>query len=154
MRPEGSDRVYSRVSQEDLKTIASSLLETYGDEKVWLFFGEIGAGKTTLIKALAESLGVAGGMSSPTFSIINEYETENGAKIFHFDFYRIREEAEALDIGVEEYFYSGSYCFIEWPEKIPSLIPDNHVAVRITGEDAEHRTIVISIHDRKEENWI
>lgn len=154
MRPEGSDLVYTRVSQESLTTIASELLEKYGNERVWLFFGEIGAGKTTFIKTLAASLGVEGGMSSPTFSIINEYETEGGAKIFHFDFYRIREEAEALDIGVEEYFYSGSHCFIEWPEKIPSLIPDNYMAVRITGEDAEHRTIVISFHDRKEENWI
>lgn len=144
MHPEARERVYTRVNLGSLKKLAYQLPGLYGQEKVWLFFGDMGAGKTTLIKAIAEGLGVKEAMSSPTFSIINEYVTERGTKIFHFDFYRIRNEAEAYDIGVEEYFYSGSYCFIEWPEKIPSLIPPQHIAIRITSEDAEHRTIVIN----------
>lgn len=153
MYPDGTDRVYSGVDLAGLNRLARQLVQEYGDEKVWLFFGEMGVGKTTLIKAIGKELGVTDTMSSPTFSIINEYVAGN-KRVFHFDFYRIRNEAEALDIGVEEYFYSGNYCFIEWPEKIPSLIPDKHVVIRMTNEDAVHRTIVISIHDRKEKNWV
>ena len=92
--------------------------------------GRNGAGKTTLIKAICEELGVEDQASSPTFSIVNEYATTRGP-VFHFDFYRIKSEQEAMDLGYEEYFYSGHPCFVEWPELIPSLIPDNAIAITI-----------------------
>lgn len=154
MHPDGYSRVYSRVTLADLKTVTGQLLNQYGQYTIWLFYGDMGAGKTTLIKALGDALGVTDTVSSPTFAIINEYLTGSGKKIFHFDFYRIRHETEAYDIGVEEYFYSGSPCFVEWPERIPSLIPEVHIAIRITREDSTYRTIAISVHDRKEENGI
>jgi tRNA threonylcarbamoyladenosine biosynthesis protein TsaE len=154
MHPERKGGVYPRVTLANLASVAQELLKQYGQVPVWLFYGDMGAGKTTLIKAIGRELGIGDTMSSPTFSIINEYLAGGAKKIFHFDFYRILKETEALDLGVEEYFYSGNYCFIEWPEKVPSLIPEAHVTVRITSEDAEHRTIVTSIHDREEENRI
>lgn len=95
------------------------------------FYGEMGAGKTTLIKAICEKLGVEGTTSSPTFSIINEYVNNNGDSLFHFDFYRINNETEAYDFGYEEYFYSGNLCFIEWPEKIERLLPIPHYRIQI-----------------------
>src|SRR5690606_3148186 len=112
-----------------------------GDCRVWLFYGEMGSGKTTLIKALCAQLGVRDGMSSPTFSIVNEYLAADGRKVYHFDYYRIKSEAEAYDIGSEEYFYSGDMCFIEWPEKIPSLIPADRAEVHITVDNQDNRTI-------------
>jgi len=90
----------------------------------------MGAGKTTLIKSLCECLGVKEPATSPTFSIVNEYQG-GSSKIYHFDFYRLKNQSEALDLGYEEYFYSGSYCFIEWPEKIPDLWPDHYIRVDI-----------------------
>ena len=106
------------VSQDKLGRVALELLSAAGDINVWLFFGEMGSGKTTLIKAVGKALGVTEGMSSPTFSIVNEYEAGDGRKIYHFDLYRLKDEKEVFDIGAEEYFYSDAYCFIEWPEKI------------------------------------
>lgn len=114
----------------DLPVIARRLLDALKDYPVWLFYGEMGAGKTTLIKAICEELGVEDQASSPTFSIVNEYATTRGP-VFHFDFYRIKSEQEAMDLGYEEYFYSGHPCFVEWPELIPSLIPDNAVKIAI-----------------------
>jgi tRNA threonylcarbamoyladenosine biosynthesis protein TsaE len=154
MHPEGKGQIYPRVTLASLRSVTHQLLGQYGQYPVWLFFGDMGAGKTTLIKTIGTELGIEDTVSSPTFSIINEYRTGAEEKIFHFDFYRILKETEAMDLGVEEYFYSGNYCFVEWPEKIPSLIPDTYVAIRIIPEDAEHRTIVTSIHDRKEENGL
>ena len=151
MHPDGS-RVYSKITLADLEGVALDLVTHYKDYMVWLFVGEMGAGKTTLIKVLGKLLGVKDMISSPTFSIVNEYEAGSGQKLFHFDFYRIRQEAEAYDIGVEEYFDSGNYCFVEWPEKIPSLIPAGHVKIDITHEDKEHRTIAITVHDGEEKN--
>ena len=102
----------------------------------------MGAGKTTLIKALCESLGTAEPVTSPTFSIVNEYIGES-RKIYHFDFYRLKNQTEALDLGYEEYFYSGAYCFIEWPEKIPDLLPEHYISVQIqvTGNNSRQITI-------------
>ena len=100
-------------------------------QKVVLFHGEMGAGKTTFIKALAKSLGVNDTTGSPTFSLVNEYKTANNQTIYHFDVYRLKSETEAYDMGMDEYLYSGNYCFIEWAEKIPSLIPDDHSTVTI-----------------------
>jgi tRNA threonylcarbamoyladenosine biosynthesis protein TsaE len=140
--------IFHEVSQDDLNEIALQVIAKAADTKVWLFKGEMGSGKTTFIKVLGAALGVADHMSSPTFSIVNEYLAKDGRKIYHFDFYRIKNEAEAYDIGTEEYFYSGNYCFIEWPEKIRSLIPAERVELVITPENQTHRTIAISVHDR------
>jgi tRNA threonylcarbamoyladenosine biosynthesis protein TsaE len=98
---------------------------------VILFHGEMGVGKTTLIKQLCKTLGVTSTTSSPTFSLVNEYETIDNQVVYHFDFYRLKNEMEALDMGADDYFYSGNWCFIEWAEKIPSLIPDKHAVITI-----------------------
>jgi len=150
---EVSQRLYQHVTLTGLPAIAEEMMNDAEDTKVWLFTGEMGAGKTTLIKFLCRKLGVADTMSSPTFSIINEYATDGG-RVFHFDFFRIRNEAEAFDIGTEEYFYSGNYCFVEWPEKIPGLIPPEYVHIKIDLESQTLRTIALSFHDGKEKNRI
>ena len=145
--------VFRSVTLSDLRAIAQRIVEELAEFKVWLFYGEMGSGKTTLIKEICREAGVADVMSSPTFSIVNEYETAGG-QAFHFDFYRIKNETEAYDIGTDEYFYSGSPCFVEWPEKIPSLIPSKHASIDLQVENNTKRTIVISFHDGKEENRI
>ena len=120
----------------ELPAIAKQLLQSFDGEKVVAFHGVMGAGKTTLIKALCEALGVQDTISSPTFSIVNEYRTIKGEKIYHFDFYRIKSVEEAYDMGYEEYFYSKAYCFIEWPEKIEELMPLNYekIGIEVKGE--------------------
>jgi tRNA threonylcarbamoyladenosine biosynthesis protein TsaE len=100
-------------------------------KKIILFNGEMGVGKTTLIKQLCKSLGVEDATSSPTFSLVNEYYTNKNEIVYHFDFYRLNKETEALDMGVDDYLYSGNWCFIEWSEKIASLIPEEHSTVTI-----------------------
>lgn len=115
---------------ENIAAAAKQIIEQSGTQKVFLLNGEMGAGKTTLIKALCKALGADDNISSPTFSIVNEYRIPKG-KIYHFDFYRLKNQAEAMDMGCEEYFYSGEYCFIEWPEKIPDLIPEKYVNIAI-----------------------
>jgi|SRR5688572_16788168 len=134
------------VSQDpdSLPGIAAKLLEEAGAQRVFALYGEMGAGKTTFIKALCRQLGVNEIVASPTFNIVNEYETENGETIYHFDFYRIKSESEAFDLGYENYLYSGNYCFMEWPEKIASLLPKRFAAVHITTNGAE-RVITLSV---------
>lgn len=110
-------------SLDEINEVAQKIL-AQNPKKVILFNGEMGAGKTTFIKAFSKLLGVKDTMSSPTFSLVNEYQTSQNQKIFHFDVYRIKSEDEALDMGIEEYLYSGNWCFIEWSEKIPNLIPE------------------------------
>src|SRR5687768_14309217 len=110
---------------------------------VVVFEGEMGAGKTTFIKAICRELGVTDAVSSPTFSIVNEYETTGKRRLYHFDFYRINNEQEALDIGTLEYFESGDLCFIEWPSQIPNLLPDHYLLVTITASPEGHRTITL-----------
>ena len=120
---------------KSIKTInetARQFIKQIGDGTVFAFNGTMGAGKTTFIKAICEELGVTETVNSPTFSIVNEYETEDGRIIYHFDCYRINKMEEALEIGVEEYLYSGNLCFIEWSENIASLLPDSVVNVEIT----------------------
>lgn len=112
-----------------------------GDGKIWIFKGEMGAGKTTLIKSIAKSLGVQNGVSSPTFSIVNEYQSVTEGVVYHFDFYRIDDPREALEIGVEEYFYSGKICLIEWAEKIAQFLPDKFFLVSIEPETKSRRKI-------------
>lgn len=111
------------------------LLKNFSSCRVFAFYGEMGAGKTTIIKEICRQLGVKENeMSSPTFALINEYRSAEGIQVFHFDFYRIKDEAEVFDLGYEDYFYSGNYCFIEWPEKIPNILPANCVKVQIKVE--------------------
>jgi len=120
---------------EDVPKAAESLLKSIAtDKRILLFDAPMGAGKTTFIKALCAVLGVEENVSSPTFSIVNEYHGTDGP-IYHFDFYRLKDEQEAYDLGYEEYFYSGNYCLVEWPQKIPNLLPDNalFIEIRITG---------------------
>lgn len=131
------------IQIQDVKEIpdaAKRLLNFSSGEKVFLFEGDMGAGKTTLIKAICEELGVLDAASSPTYSIVNEYDYLSG-KVFHFDFFRIKDESEAYDLGFEEYLYSGNYCFIEWPERIINLWPENYLKVEIDQTGDQHRTI-------------
>ncbi|MBE9481894.1 MAG: tRNA (adenosine(37)-N6)-threonylcarbamoyltransferase complex ATPase subunit type 1 TsaE [Bacteroidetes bacterium] len=118
-------------SVDNLDKVAIKLLNTYPDIRIFAFYGKMGSGKTTFIKSLCKISGVTDIVNSPTFSIINEYKTDGGDSIFHFDFYRIKKQEEVLDIGYEDYFFSGSYCFIEWPEKVENLLPENTVRVII-----------------------
>ncbi len=119
-----------KYEESELQVVAKELLLQFGDAKTWLFDGEMGAGKTTLIKAVCAELGVKDTMGSPTFSIINEYKTRRET-ICHFDFYRIEDSAELINIGVEEYFFSGNRCFIEWPEAVNDFLPDNYLKISI-----------------------
>jgi len=119
----------------ELSAVAQKLIKAFDDKKVIAFSGEMGAGKTTLIKAICEELGVKQTISSPTFSIVNEYLSSSGKKIYHFDFYRINTISEAYDMGYEEYFYSDAYCFIEWPEKIAELLPEEILKINISVKD-------------------
>jgi tRNA threonylcarbamoyladenosine biosynthesis protein TsaE len=121
-------------SLAELPLAAKSLLEFCGGNKVIAFYGAMGSGKTTFIKAICQAIGVSENVSSPTFALINEYRDDKAEPVFHFDFYRIKDEKEAADIGVDEYFYSGHYCFIEWPEKVLNLLPEDCVKVFINLE--------------------
>ena len=109
--------------------------------------GRMGAGKTTFSKSLCAELGVMDMVQSPTFSLVNEYETEKGETIYHFDFYRVTQAEEALNIGVEEYFYSGNLCLIEWPENISELIPEEYLKIEIEVQGDESRMIKLTKHD-------
>lgn len=117
-------------SLEDIASVAE-IVVAQNPKKVILFHGEMGAGKTTFIKQLCKTLGVTEATSSPTFSLVNEYQTIDNQIIYHFDFYRLKNEIEALDMGADDYFYSGNWCFIEWAEKIPNLIPEEHSVITI-----------------------
>ena len=120
-----------RFKEEDIKQAAKQFVEGMGENTVFAFYGKMGAGKTTFIKAVCEEMGVADTVTSPTFAIVNEYEAANGRPIYHFDFYRIKKVSEAYDMGCEEYFYSGHLCFIEWPELIEEVLPEETVNVTI-----------------------
>lgn len=126
----------------DLQQAAKQIIEHYPADRVFLFYGQMGAGKTTFIKVLCETLGVQEGTSSPTFSIVNEYQGQLGP-IYHFDFYRLKDEQEAFDMGYEEYFYSNNYCFVEWPEKIANLLPEDARVIEITVDEQQQRLITI-----------
>ncbi len=125
----------------DLQEAAIQLLEFAEEETIFLFEGEMGAGKTTFIKAICEALAVKDVVSSPTFSIVNEYQGKHGRRIFHFDFYRIEDPQEAYDLGYEEYFYSGDVCLVEWPERIRDLLPTAYVQVSITATAPDTRLL-------------
>lgn len=115
---------------DQIQETAEQILNS-NPNKIILFNGEMGVGKTTLIKQLCKTLGVHDATSSPTFSLVNEYEIAGGKKVYHFDFYRIKQETEALDMGVDDYLYSGNWCFIEWSEKIANLLPEEYSTINI-----------------------
>lgn len=130
-------------NKENLAAAARKFVDEMGENRVFAFYGKMGAGKTTFIKAICEALGVEDVVTSPTFAIVNEYADAGGNPVYHFDFYRIKNLKEAYDIGCEEYFYSGYPCFIEWPELVEELLPEDVVAVRIEVHDDESRIITI-----------
>lgn len=155
MRPDGKGIAFENVNLNELEKLAEKLIRETGTNRVIIFNGEMGSGKTTFIKAIGRVLGVKDSMSSPTFSIVNEYETGAGERIYHFDFYRLKNELEAYDIGAEEYIDSGAYCLIEWPDKAPGLLPEKYSEVSITKTaDDQKRTIAFTNHERKEETGI
>ena len=131
---------------EQLEEAAKAIIEAGKDTDAWLFIGEMGAGKTTLIKAICEVKGVLDEVNSPTFSIVNEYLTADDETLYHFDFYRLEQEEEALDIGIEEYFYSGNVCLMEWPERVEGLLPDTFLRIDITENTDHTRTIKLTMH--------
>lgn len=130
-------------SLADLPGVANQLLNFAGNQRVFIFEGDMGAGKTTFIKTFCQVLGVKDVVSSPTYSIVNEYESVNGS-VYHFDFYRIKDIQEAYDLGYEEYFYGNGICLIEWPERVEELLPDDFIKVEITIIDESQRTITFS----------
>lgn len=132
-----------RYRLDEIEDAARQIIAEAGSEKIWILQGEMGAGKTTLIKALAKEMHVTDQVSSPTFGLVNEYETLPVGRIFHFDFYRLDDPTEALDIGIEEYFYSGDYCWIEWAEKIAQFLPEDFLLIRIISESDQYRTITL-----------
>ena len=129
-------------SIEEIQQVAHKIISENPHKEI-LFHGEMGAGKTTVIKALAKELGVTQATSSPTFSLVNEYSTENNGVVYHFDVYRLKNESEALDFGIDDYLYSGNWCFIEWPEKIPNLLPDEYSEIFISVIPDGKRKIVM-----------
>lgn len=133
-----------KIEIESLATIdnaARQFLAEIGENRLLAFYGNMGAGKTTFTVALCKALGVQDSVSSPTFAIVNEYRCADGAPLFHFDFYRIKNNAEAVDIGVEDYFYSGEMCIMEWPENIEDLLPEETKKIRISVNPDLSRTI-------------
>ena len=129
-------------SLDEMGKAAQEFVAAMGDRTVFAFYGKMGAGKTTFIKAVCEELGVEDVINSPTFAIVNEYVDGNGEPVYHFDFYRIKKEQEVLDIGYEDYVYSGHVCFMEWPELIENLLPDDAVKVTIEEEKDGSRKVV------------
>lgn len=129
-------------SLDKIADAAREFVEQIGDKRVFAFYGGMGAGKTTFIKAVCEQLGVKDAVTSPTFAIVNEYASDFGP-VYHFDFYRIKNLGEVMDLGFEDYAYSGNFCLMEWPELIEDLLPDNTVNVHIAETDNGMRTITI-----------
>lgn len=127
-------------SLENLPEVAAELIASV-ENKTLLFYGQMGVGKTTLIKEICKQLGVLDTISSPTFSLVNEYQTSKEEKVFHFDFYRIEEEEEALDMGIEEYFDNNAWCLVEWPENIENLLPLDAIQIHLSILNDDQRNI-------------
>lgn len=134
---------YTIPSIDVIDEVAKALLNDFPNYKTLAFRGEMGIGKTTFIKALCHQLGVSDTVNSPSFAIVNEYNSPKGETIYHFDFYRIKQPEEAFDMGYEDYFFSGAYCFVEWPEKIESLLPSHRLELHFS--EIEHNIRVITI---------
>lgn len=135
------ERIYTL---EELPEVAKEIIQ-FSKSHIYLFYGNMGIGKTTLIKELCKQLGVKDTVSSPTFGIVNEYDSEKGT-IYHFDFYRIENQEEAMDIGIDEYFYSGQPVFIEWPEKISGFLPESYLKITLEKQQDNKRHITLSQH--------
>lgn len=133
-------------SLADLPKVAAAIIAFASEEKIWVLMGDMGAGKTTLSKAIGKALGIVDTVHSPTFSIVNEYLTETDDTVFHFDFYRLEAPEEALSIGVEDYLYSGNLCLIEWPQKIGGLLPEKFLKIEIEDLGDESRNYKLSKH--------
>jgi tRNA threonylcarbamoyladenosine biosynthesis protein TsaE len=130
-------------TKRELSKAVRKLLKYTGENKLLAFYGSMGAGKTTIIKAICKSLGATDAVTSPTFTLVNEYITPDGDSLYHIDFYRIKKRDEVFDFGIEEYLSSGSYCFMEWPELIEDILPPETVKVRITVRPDEVRILEI-----------
>ncbi|HSM46650.1 MAG TPA: tRNA (adenosine(37)-N6)-threonylcarbamoyltransferase complex ATPase subunit type 1 TsaE [Draconibacterium sp.] len=126
---------------KDLNSIAKRLIDEFSGERIFAFYGKMGAGKTTFIQSVCKALGSGDTVTSPTFALINEYKTGDRQSVFHFDFYRIKNLEEVFDLGYEDYLYSGSYCLIEWPELIEPLLPENIIKVKIEVAEDGSRNI-------------
>jgi|SRR6185437_13424531 len=135
---------FASVTTAVLNNVAHDIIEHLTDSKIILFYGEMGAGKTTLIKEICKQLGVIDTMSSPTFSVVNEYHTSGNKIIYHFDLYRIKNTEECLDLGMEEYLFSDNYCFIEWPEVAMPFMPEKYYNLSIKTEKDNTRSIILS----------
>lgn len=131
-------------NKKNLPEAAEKFLKQYGENRIFAFYGSMGAGKTTIIKAICKALGAVDIVSSPTFTLVNEYRTLSGETLYHIDFYRIRKQEEVFDFGIEEYLTGESYCFMEWPELVEELLPADTINVRISVDEKEQRTLLIS----------
>lgn len=139
------DFVREEEWRQRLTAVARQFIDAIGGRSVFALYGEMGAGKTTFVKAVCEELGVADVINSPTFAIVNEYRSDKtGGHIYHFDFYRIKKLEEVYDMGYEDYFYSGALCFIEWPERIEEVLPDDAVKVSIVELENGTREITVN----------
>jgi tRNA threonylcarbamoyladenosine biosynthesis protein TsaE len=127
--------------KRNLYAAGKKIIKYAGKNRIIAFYGSMGSGKTTIIKALCELLGAVDIISSPTFTLVNEYRTTNGESLYHIDFYRIKKTEEVFDFGIEEYLSGRSYCFLEWPELIESILPENTIKIKITVSDDEVRTL-------------
>ena len=136
-------KIFSCRNIQELPDVARQIINEGADYRVWLFEGAMGAGKTTLIREICAAFDVEDNVSSPTYSLVNEYQNSAGEIFYHFDFYRISSEAEAMDIGCDEYFYSGNYCFIEWPSQIPNLIPEKKLTIHLLENADYTRSIAL-----------
>lgn len=145
-KKEGQDALICK-DISDLPRIAGEIADLAGDKTVWIFEGDMGAGKTTLIKTLAQKYGIEDTVSSPTYSLVNEYMNAEGETFYHFDLYRIKNQEEAEDIGIGEYFYSGNLCWVEWPSKIPDLLPDEYLKIAIFVSSDDSRMFQLSHHE-------
>jgi tRNA threonylcarbamoyladenosine biosynthesis protein TsaE len=135
---------FASVTIDVLSHVAHDVIDYLADSKIILFYGEMGAGKTTLIKEICKQLGVIDTMSSPTFSVVNEYKARDTKIIYHFDLYRIKNIEECFDLGMEEYLYSGNYCFIEWPDVALPLLHEKYYSLSIKTEKDNTRSIILS----------
>lgn len=142
-------RTFHVTRPQELEKTAREVLAA-GDWRIFAFSGDLGAGKTTMIKHFCQQLRVEDTVQSPTFSIVNEYKTSSGASVFHMDFYRIRKTEEVFDLGYEDYLFSGNYCFIEWPEIIEELLPKDVVKIRLDIEGENSRKITVQFPDNTE----
>ena len=139
--------IISCPTLEQLPEAARRIIDFAQGVSVWLFYGDMGAGKTSLIKAIGQQWQVVDAVNSPTYTLVNEYRTSDGQAWYHFDFYRIEDEEEAIEIGVEEYFESQRPCLVEWPSKIRNLLPELYIRIEIQVNADQSRTIYLSRHE-------